>query len=161
MHDIVSFNITMYNTLCKGRVLFKLHQQDLAIKNAEHHERVSQSDATPFSSFENACCSNHYQANDESSKNVKTEAKSIIGKTISGMIMRPANGALPAIMVLQFSDGSCFEFVSPAARRAVSRQAKALKSKSNVIDAFLSSQLSIFPPDGEAHAHTALPAAAA
>ena len=92
---------------------------------------------------------------------MKTEARSIIGKTITGVISRPTDSGMPAIMVLQFSDGSCFEFVSPAARRAVTRQARPARVDAKAIDAFLTSQLNIFPLDGEANAHTALPAAAA
>ena len=92
---------------------------------------------------------------------MKTEAKSIIGKTITGVISRPSNGGLPAIMVLQFSDGSCFEFVSPAARRAVSCQPRPGRLNAGAIDTFLTSQLTIFPLDGEPNANTALPAAAA
>lgn len=92
---------------------------------------------------------------------MKTPAKSIIGKTISGVISRPSKGGLPAIMALQFSDGSCFEFVSPAARRAISRQTLTDCANATSIDSFLSSQLSIFPQDGEPLTHSALPAAAA
>jgi hypothetical protein len=94
-------------------------------------------------------------------KTVNIEAKSIIGKTITGVISRPTAGGMPAIMLLQFSDGSCFEFVSPAARRSVSRQTRGARSSANAIDSILASQLTIFPQDGEPLAHAALPAAAA
>ena len=92
---------------------------------------------------------------------MKAEAKSIIGKTITGVISHPSSSGLPAIMVLQFSDGSCFEFVSPAARRAVSRQATPCTANTVANEPFLTSQLTIFPLDGEPNANTALPAAAA
>jgi len=90
---------------------------------------------------------------------VNIQAKSIIGKTITGVISHPASGGIPSIMVLQFSDGSCFEFVSPAAQRAVSRQVRS--HRTSPVDTMMAAQLTIFPPDGDASAHTAVPAAAA
>lgn len=92
---------------------------------------------------------------------MKTKTRSIIGKTITGVISRPTASGMPAILVLQFSDGSCFEFVSPAARRAVTRQARPARADARAMDAFLTSQLSIFPLDGEPNSHTALPSAVA
>jgi hypothetical protein len=92
---------------------------------------------------------------------MKTEAKSIIGKTITGVISRPSSGGVPAIMVLQFSDGSCFEFVSPAAQRNITRQSRRQANSAKVLDSLLAAQLNIFPLDGDPNANAALPAAAA
>jgi hypothetical protein len=42
----------------------------------------------------------------------------LVGKTISGVVASPSNGPGPVrIYLLQFSDGSHVEFVSPSARR--------------------------------------------
>lgn len=37
----------------------------------------------------------------------------MLGKTIAGVIARPKARGLPQVIVLQFTDGSCFEFLSP------------------------------------------------
>ncbi|NIN30707.1 MAG: hypothetical protein GTN84_05350 [Hydrogenophaga sp.] len=48
----------------------------------------------------------------------------LIGKTISGVVAaRPADGSPARIWMLQFTDGSHVEFVSPAARRGLERLA--------------------------------------
>ena len=44
----------------------------------------------------------------------------LIGKTISGVITRPAGrGQNPALVMLQFDDGTYFEFVSPRALKSL------------------------------------------
>ncbi len=46
----------------------------------------------------------------------------LVGKTISGVVATPARGNSPQrIWMLQFSDGSHVEFVSPSARRRLIR----------------------------------------
>ena len=46
----------------------------------------------------------------------------IIGKTITGVITRGAGrNRNPSLVMLQFSDGSYFEFVSPAALKSLNR----------------------------------------
>jgi len=50
----------------------------------------------------------------------------LIGKTITGVIATPGNDDGPGrIWMLQFSDGSHVEFVSPSARRRLIRAAGA------------------------------------
>ncbi len=46
----------------------------------------------------------------------------LVGKTISGVVASPAKGDEPRrIWMLQFSDGTHVEFVSPSARRRLNR----------------------------------------
>ena len=46
----------------------------------------------------------------------------LVGKTITGIVATPGNGEDPhRIWMLQFSDGSHVEFVSPAAKRRLIR----------------------------------------
>ena len=46
----------------------------------------------------------------------------LVGKTISGIVATPGNGKEPhRIWMLQFSDGTHVEFVSPSARRRLIR----------------------------------------
>lgn len=53
--------------------------------------------------------------------NVKQD---LVGKTITAIIASPANPAVPReIWLLQFSDGTYVEFVSPAARKSLRRGA--------------------------------------
>ena len=58
--------------------------------------------------------------------------KDLIGKTITGIIAVPGGGQVVdgqevqkanEIWMMQFSDGSCVEFVSPGARRGLRRSA--------------------------------------
>jgi len=50
----------------------------------------------------------------------------LIGKTISGIIAVPTgDGGPQKIWMLQFTDGTHVEFVSPGARRALDRMARA------------------------------------
>ena len=52
--------------------------------------------------------------------------ESMVGKCISGVVSRPGrNGEPPAVMVLQFDDGSVVEFVSPRGQRALEKTAAA------------------------------------
>ena len=49
----------------------------------------------------------------------------IIGKTVTGVVAAPGGVGRPTkIWMLQFSDGSHVEFVSPQARRQLKRTAK-------------------------------------
>jgi hypothetical protein len=53
---------------------------------------------------------------------MKHNRQDIVGKTISGVITRGAvRGRNPSVVMLQFSDGTYFEFVSPAALNALTR----------------------------------------
>ncbi len=46
----------------------------------------------------------------------------LVGKTITGVVASPSKGDEPRrIWMLQFSDGTHVEFVSPSARRRLSR----------------------------------------
>ena len=46
----------------------------------------------------------------------------LVGKTITGIVASPGKGSDPhKIWMLQFSDGSHVEFVSPTARRRLNR----------------------------------------
>ncbi len=83
-------------------------------------------------------------------------AKSIVGKTITGVISRPVGGGRDSIVMLQFSDGSCFEFVSPRACSALNRGCSGASRASRGAR----SQLSFFPQDGVA-GNAQAPAAAA
>ena len=50
------------------------------------------------------------------------DRQDIIGKTITGVITRGAGRRRnPSLVMLQFSDGSYFEFVSPAALNSLTR----------------------------------------
>lgn len=54
----------------------------------------------------------------------------LIGKTITGVIATPGRADGPgSIWMLQFSDGSHVEFVSPSARRRLIRAAGARKAE--------------------------------
>jgi hypothetical protein len=46
---------------------------------------------------------------------------SIIGKTVTGVIARERPDGQPTLIMLQFSDGSCCEFVSPRWQRRLTR----------------------------------------
>ena len=48
---------------------------------------------------------------------MENNPRSIIGKTITGIISRPGRDGRKEVLLMQFSDGSCFELVSPQARR--------------------------------------------
>ncbi len=51
------------------------------------------------------------------------DRQDIIGKTITGVITRDAGRSRnPSLVMLQFSDGSYFEFVSPAALNSLTRR---------------------------------------
>lgn len=57
-------------------------------------------------------------------KQIATQLKasqSVIGKTVTGLITRPGAGGKERLLVLQFSDGSCFEFVSSQSQRSLQR----------------------------------------
>ena len=86
-------------------------------------------------------------------------AKSIIGKTVSGVISKRLGASHESIVILQFSDGSCFEFVSPRAQRLLNRMAATSSARlPGEIEGL--AQLSFFPQDGVA-GHAATPTAAA
>jgi len=47
----------------------------------------------------------------------------LVGKTITGVVASPSKGGEPRrIWMLQFSDGTHVEFVSPSARRRLNRE---------------------------------------
>lgn len=48
---------------------------------------------------------------------MENNPRSIIGKTITGIISRPGRDGRKEVLLMQFSDGSCFELVSPQPRR--------------------------------------------
>jgi len=51
---------------------------------------------------------------------MKKDSSRIIGKTIAGVITTPVGpGRKPGMVMLQFSDGSCFEFVSASAMKVL------------------------------------------
>jgi hypothetical protein len=85
---------------------------------------------------------------------MKQDAKAIIGKTVTGVIARPAPGGKTSVFVLQFSDGSCFEFVSPAAARRIARCSRADATDATDLVPELP-QLSMFPLDGGVAAQAA------
>ncbi len=85
--------------------------------------------------------------------------KSIVGKTIIGVITRPAGGGHDSIAMLQFSDGSCFELVSRRGRQTLSRMAAGSGAKPHRAESAARTQLSFFPQDGAGQA--AAPTAAA
>ncbi len=88
--------------------------------------------------------------------------KSIVGKTIIGVITRPLGGDRESIVMLQFSDGTCFEFVSPRAGRLLSRMAAdAHRSAAQRASHNARTQLSFFPQDGVTGSEVAPTAAAA
>ncbi len=47
----------------------------------------------------------------------------LAGKTIAGIVARPGPNGHPVVMMLQFDDGTCLEFVTPAGERELKRQA--------------------------------------
>ncbi len=52
-----------------------------------------------------------------------SEKLQLVGKTISGIIATPGEGGNPhRIWMLQFTDGTHVEFVSPSARRSLIRE---------------------------------------
>lgn len=52
-----------------------------------------------------------------------SEKMQLVGKTISGIIATPGEGDNPhRIWMLQFTDGTHVEFVSPSARRRLIRE---------------------------------------
>ena len=54
----------------------------------------------------------------------------LVGKTISGIIAAPGTGDAPvSIWMLQFTDGTHVEFVSPSARRALDRLSGARRAR--------------------------------
>ncbi|MEM9184281.1 MAG: hypothetical protein AAGB27_14100 [Pseudomonadota bacterium] len=75
-------------------------------------------------------------------------SQSVIGKTVTGIISKPVSGGRESLLMLQFSDGSCFEFVSPAAQRALSRRSGRTSAADTAADNSLQ-QLSFFPHDGK------------
>lgn len=86
--------------------------------------------------------------------------KSIVGKTIIGVITRPTGGGRDSIAMLQFSDGSCFELVSPRGRQTLSRMAAGSRERERGVNAGARAQLSFFPQDGAGQAATPTAAAA-
>jgi hypothetical protein len=72
-----------------------------------------------LSRFENAVCSNHAQRKGAIEMNADFE---LVGKTITGVVATPGEDNSPhRIWMLQFSDGSHVEFVSPSARKRLIR----------------------------------------
>lgn len=54
----------------------------------------------------------------------------LVGKTISGVIAAPGTGEGPlSIWMLQFTDGTHVEFVSPSARRTLDRLSGARRAR--------------------------------
>ncbi len=80
-------------------------------------------------------------------------SQSVIGKTVTGVISRPVSGGRESLLMLQFSDGTCFEFVSPAAQRALNRRGGQPAAGSTPDDSL--QQLSFFPHDGNPAASSA------
>jgi hypothetical protein len=75
-----------------------------------------------FSASENGLCWNDTVQREEYP--MRHVRKQIVGKTITGVITRNAGrGRNPSLVMLQFSDGSYFEFVSPAALKALRKSA--------------------------------------
>jgi hypothetical protein len=85
-------------------------------------------------------------ANTRQDSNMTTQTRSIIGKTVTGVISRPAPGGGFTVVMLQFSDGSCFEFVSPAARRQLRQSQRPSREEPETAIP----QLNMFPQDGDA-----------
>lgn len=56
----------------------------------------------------------------------KTQA--IVGKTIAGVICRPAKSGQPQVIMLRFDDGTVFEFLSPLAEKSTARKIKEVVS---------------------------------
>lgn len=77
-------------------------------------------------------------------RNQHRPSQSLIGKTVAGIISRDAPGGGETLLVLQFTDGSCFEFLSPAAQRSLRPGSR---RPSNIA---ASGQLTFFPHDGPA-----------
>lgn len=51
---------------------------------------------------------------------MRVTSRDIAGKTVSGVIARPArNGGPEVVMMLHFDDGTCLEFVSPRGERSL------------------------------------------
>lgn len=82
------------------------------------------------------------------------QSQSIVGKTVSGVISRPAEGGREVLLMLQFTDGSCFEFVSASAHRALRRATGTSTARSPGGH----SQLSFFPQDGRTGSAASAPA---
>lgn len=86
------------------------------------------------------------------------DSQAIIGRTISGIISRPVSGGGKTLVMLQFSDGSCFEFVSPRSAKVLDKITRLAQRqatvKPNVKDGHADGQssvppqLSMFPQDG-------------
>lgn len=64
-------------------------------------------------------------------RNGRIQRSNLVGKTISGVVARRGAGGRTVVMMLQFDDGSCLEFVTPQA----DRELKALASASQDADA--------------------------
>jgi hypothetical protein len=59
---------------------------------------------------------------DKGKENIMSSRIDLVGKTISGVVATPVcEGGPLKIWMLQFSDGSHVEFVSPGARRALGK----------------------------------------
>ncbi|MEM9531260.1 MAG: hypothetical protein AAGA23_10095 [Pseudomonadota bacterium] len=78
-------------------------------------------------------------------------SRDLVGKTVSGIITRPGPGQREKLLVLQFTDGSCFEFVSPAAQRALKNVSRQVATDGPATR----EQLSFFPLDGNQTAASA------
>lgn len=90
---------------------------------------------------------------------MRGNSKSIIGKTISGVIAKPGPDGHDSVVMLQFSDGTCFEVVSSKIRRQLRRLARDLtptQPEDNPL-----TQLTIFPMDGMANGTATIPRAVA
>ncbi len=84
------------------------------------------------------------------------DSQAIIGRTITGVISKPVSGGGQTLMMLQFSDGTCFEFVSPRSARVIDQITQLTRSGDRQIPP--QTQLAMFPPDGHTQTATHLAA---
>lgn len=95
--------------------------------NAVHCRKI------PLSGFENPLGFNRLRQFGKLKKEQAVKAnQDLIGKTISGVVAvsQPGDSARE-IWMLQFSDGTHVEFVSPSARRALRRKSRSRKAVVN------------------------------
>lgn len=79
----------------------------------------NQDSLAPLSGFENAPLLNTLMESKEALMNKRTD---LVGKTISGIVAVPTAEDGPVkIWMIQFTDGTHVEFVSPGARRTLDR----------------------------------------
>ncbi|GEM_PF-1657122 len=69
--------------------------------------------------MENIPGKNRFKTRSERCREQGIRQQDLVGKTISGVVAHPGVSGRGVVIMLQFDDGSCLEFMTPASERAL------------------------------------------